>query len=240
MRTPGPATAYPTRCPRFAPLPTARGAGAASSPGHREYAAFGRLSHPSRGRDTCPSSRRFRCGGPVDSPQRDDRACRRAGGRRSPGSAGRGAGGRARPPRLPLRPSSRDPAMSTDITSEHRRVFETLTSGQHSNIALFSVLASRADLRRAAELRPVFYRDYVALEQRIGHTLSPSRVPPAGVDRCSGRARRRRSQRVVARRPDLPIPSACRSFRFRGRAESACAGHFASGVGVAGASRPTA
>ncbi len=89
--------------------------------------------------------------------------------------------------------------MSTDITSEHRRVFEMLTSGQHSNIALFSVLASRADLRRAAELRPVFYRDYVALEQRIGHTLSPSRVPPAGVDRCSGRARRRRFHRPAGR-----------------------------------------
>ena len=108
MRTRGPATAHPTRCPRFAPLRPARGVGAASSPGHREYAAFGRLSHPSRGRDTCPSSRRFRCGGPADSPQRDDRALAvvlcRAGRRRSPGSAGRGAGGRGRPPAPPPTP----------------------------------------------------------------------------------------------------------------------------------------
>ena len=39
----------------------------------------------------------------------------------------------------------------------------------------FCILASRADLRRAAELRPDLYRRYVELEQRIGHTLSPSR-----------------------------------------------------------------
>ena len=41
----------------------------------------------------------------------------------------------------------------------------------------FCILASRADLTRAAELRPGLYRDYVALEQRIGHTLSPARLP---------------------------------------------------------------
>ena len=40
----------------------------------------------------------------------------------------------------------------------------------------FCVLASRADLRRAAQLRPRLYREYCALEQRIGHTLSPTRV----------------------------------------------------------------
>ena len=41
----------------------------------------------------------------------------------------------------------------------------------------FCILASRADLRRAAELRPRLYADYVALERRIGHTLSPTRLP---------------------------------------------------------------
>ena len=40
----------------------------------------------------------------------------------------------------------------------------------------FCVLASRADLRRAAELRPGLYRTYTSLEKRIGHTLSPTRV----------------------------------------------------------------
>ena len=41
----------------------------------------------------------------------------------------------------------------------------------------FCILASGADLRRAAELRPGLYRTYAELERRIGHTLSPSRVP---------------------------------------------------------------
>ena len=41
----------------------------------------------------------------------------------------------------------------------------------------FCILASRADLRRAAELRPRLYRTYVALERHIGHTLSPTRRP---------------------------------------------------------------
>ena len=41
----------------------------------------------------------------------------------------------------------------------------------------FCILASRADLRRAAELRPDLYRAYVALERRIGHTLSPTLRP---------------------------------------------------------------
>ena len=41
----------------------------------------------------------------------------------------------------------------------------------------FCILASRSDLRRAAELRPSLYRKYAHLEQRIGHTLSPTRAP---------------------------------------------------------------
>ena len=41
----------------------------------------------------------------------------------------------------------------------------------------FCILVSRADLRRAAELRPQLFRTYVALERRIGHTLSQSRHP---------------------------------------------------------------
>ena len=41
----------------------------------------------------------------------------------------------------------------------------------------FCILASRADLRRAAQLRPDLYRTYTQLEHRIGHTLSPTRRP---------------------------------------------------------------
>ena len=43
-------------------------------------------------------------------------------------------------------------------------------------LAILAILASRADLRRAAQLRPGFYREYVALERRMGHTFS-TRVP---------------------------------------------------------------
>ena len=41
----------------------------------------------------------------------------------------------------------------------------------------FCILASRADLGRAAELRPNLHRRYAELEKRIGHTLSPTRIP---------------------------------------------------------------
>ena len=41
----------------------------------------------------------------------------------------------------------------------------------------FCIFSSPEDLRRAAELRPGLYRTYAELERRIGHTLSPSRIP---------------------------------------------------------------
>ena len=41
----------------------------------------------------------------------------------------------------------------------------------------FCIFGSRADLRRAAELRPALYQRYATLEAEIGHTLSPSRIP---------------------------------------------------------------
>lgn len=48
----------------------------------------------------------------------------------------------------------------------------------------FCILSSGADLRRAAELRPELYRDYAALEDRIGHTLSPTGVPLRRLTGC--------------------------------------------------------
>ncbi len=42
---------------------------------------------------------------------------------------------------------------------------------------VFCIMASRADLRTAAQLQPALYRTYASLERRIGHTLSPSGVP---------------------------------------------------------------
>ena len=41
----------------------------------------------------------------------------------------------------------------------------------------FCIFSSPEQLRCAAELRPELYRRYAELERRIGHTLSPSRVP---------------------------------------------------------------
>ena len=38
----------------------------------------------------------------------------------------------------------------------------------------FCIMASRADLTTAAELRPRLYARYVETEKRLGHTLSPS------------------------------------------------------------------
>ena len=51
------------------------------------------------------------------------------------------------------------------------------TAGMTRLSCSFCILASRPDLRRAAELRPGLYARYVALEHRIGHTLSPTRLP---------------------------------------------------------------
>ena len=42
---------------------------------------------------------------------------------------------------------------------------------------VFCIMASHADLRTAAPLQPALYRRYVRLEERIGHTLSPTGVP---------------------------------------------------------------
>ena len=42
---------------------------------------------------------------------------------------------------------------------------------------VFCIMASRSNLRTAAQLLPELYRRYAALERRIGHTLSLSRVP---------------------------------------------------------------
>ena len=42
---------------------------------------------------------------------------------------------------------------------------------------VFCIMASRADLRTAAQLQPALYARYVDLEERFRHTLSPSGIP---------------------------------------------------------------
>ncbi len=66
----------------------------------------------------------------------------------------------------------------------------------------FCILASRADLTRAAQLRPDLYARYVALEQRLDHTLSPSRrtLPEiTGIPAPRGQASRLRLPPIVKR-----------------------------------------
>ena len=92
--------------------------------------------------------------------------------------------------------------MTTNITEEHRRVFEVLISGPQGCCCVFSwfcdgepaaVAVSPPEnnsgeveyvisplfvsLTLGMTLQPAFYRRYVRLEERIGHTLSPTRVP---------------------------------------------------------------
>lgn len=64
---------------------------------------------------------------------------------------------------------------------------------------VFCIMASRADLRTAARLQPQLYQRYVALERRIGHTLSPSGVPLpelTGIPVTADAARRPRRRRT--------------------------------------------
>lgn len=52
----------------------------------------------------------------------------------------------------------------------------------------FCIMASRDDLRRAAQLRPALAARYAALEAEIGHTLNPNRVPlPQLTRQCASR-----------------------------------------------------
>ena len=70
---------------------------------------------------------------------------------------------------------------------------------------VFCIMASRTDLRTAAQLQPALYRRYVAIERRIGHTLSPTKVPlPAltGVPVEPAAGTRHLGTRLSARRGD--------------------------------------
>ena len=69
-------------------------------------------------------------------------------------------------------------ARSTNIIAEtDQSPHWAYAAGMSRLSCSFCILASRADLRRAARLRPGLYREYVAPERRIGHTFSPTRVP---------------------------------------------------------------
>ena len=50
----------------------------------------------------------------------------------------------------------------------------------------FCIMSSRADLCRAATLRPRLFEDYAALEHQLGHTLSPNREYLSDIVSCAG------------------------------------------------------
>lgn len=52
----------------------------------------------------------------------------------------------------------------------------------------FCIMANRSDLRTAARLRPGLFAEYVQLEERIGHTFSPSLAPLSVICNGGGKA----------------------------------------------------
>ena len=77
---------------------------------------------------------------------------------------------------LPIHPLSTADVFST-IRAAGQNPHWVYDAGMTRMSCSFCILASRADLRRAAELRPLLYRTYADLERRIGHTLSPTGRP---------------------------------------------------------------
>ena len=64
-----------------------------------------------------------------------------------------------------------------EVERANQRLHWAYEAGMSRLSCSFCILASQKDLRTAARLRPDLYHEYVALEQRINHTLSPSRKP---------------------------------------------------------------
>ena len=62
-----------------------------------------------------------------------------------------------------------------EIQRANQRLHWAYEQGMSRLSCSFCILASQQDLRTAARLRPDLYREYLELEQRIQHTLSPSR-----------------------------------------------------------------
>lgn len=77
---------------------------------------------------------------------------------------------------LPIHGLSTDQvfAMIRDAGQEPHPVY---AKGMTRLSCCFCIMASKADLTTAARLNPTLYREYVALERRIGHTLSMDRRP---------------------------------------------------------------
>ena len=77
---------------------------------------------------------------------------------------------------LPIHDLTTDEVFAT-IKNAGQEPHWAYAAGMSRLSCVFCIMASRSDLRTAAHLRPDLYRRYVALERRIGHTLSMSGRP---------------------------------------------------------------
>lgn len=70
-----------------------------------------------------------------------------------------------------------EPRVFAEIAAVGERPHWIYAKGMSRCSCTFCIMASRADLRRAAQLRPRLAAEYIALEEEIGHTLSSTRGP---------------------------------------------------------------
>ena len=77
---------------------------------------------------------------------------------------------------LPIHELTTDEVFAT-IARAGQKPHWAYAAGMSRLSCVFCIMASRSDLRTAAHLRPDLYQRYVALERRIGHTLSMSGRP---------------------------------------------------------------
>jgi 3'-phosphoadenosine 5'-phosphosulfate sulfotransferase (PAPS reductase)/FAD synthetase len=65
-----------------------------------------------------------------------------------------------------------------DLIAQHgQEPHPAYKAGMSRLSCVFCIMASRADLRTAALLKPELYRKYVELEKKLGHTMSMERKP---------------------------------------------------------------
>ena len=70
-----------------------------------------------------------------------------------------------------------EPRVFAEIAAAGERPHWVYAKGMSRCSCSFCIMATRKDLRRAARLRPRLAAEYIALEEEIDHTLSPTRVP---------------------------------------------------------------
>ena len=158
---------------------------------------------------------------------------------RPPGSAATAIPGPAGPGSTGCRSSISPPTTSSaSSTMPASRRTGPMPPACRGSVCSFCILASRSDLRRAAELRPDLYRAYTELEQRIGHTLRASprarpgalRASPVPASPHTGSRTPRRSARCTrSRAPAERARTSLRTASCTGARTSAATAAFAFG-----------